>query len=158
MEVIYKIKFDKIKVGDFNDEEMALYKAALHYAERAVAPFSGLRVGAAILMEDGQIRGGFNIESSSFSHTICAERSAVFSTYLFYPDIKIKKLIIAVLSDKWGLFSPCGACRQIILEKEYRQKSNIEIYFPYELGVYLKVESANDLLPYPFNYWGDDAK
>jgi|SRR5665213_3406069 len=91
----------------------ALIQAACDARERAHAPFSGFRVGAAIEDEAGRIFTGCNIENASYGLTMCAERVAVFKA-ISEGAAKLKR--IAVFADTNTLTPPCGACRQILWE------------------------------------------
>ena len=83
-------------------------------AESAHVKYSGFRVGAALLCEDGSIITGFNIENRSFSLTVCAERAALFSALV---RGKTGFLEIAVVGlDSEVPLPPCGACRQVLTE------------------------------------------
>lgn len=88
-----------------------LVQKAIEAKENAYAPYSNFRVGAALLTEDDQIITGCNVEISSYSLTICAERNAIFKAY---SDGKRKFKAIAVAADTNDYISPCGACRQVI--------------------------------------------
>jgi cytidine deaminase len=79
----------------------------------AHAPFSQFRVGAALLARNGQIYTGCNIENSSFGLTMCAERVAVFKAV---STGESKFSAIAIVSDDTGFTSPCGACRQVLID------------------------------------------
>lgn len=82
-------------------------------AEQAYAPYSGYRVGAAILTDDGTVFTGCNVENASYSLTICAERNAVFhAVSQGYRDFRA----VAVYVDADVPFPPCGACRQVLSE------------------------------------------
>ena len=84
-------------------------------SERAYAPYSNFRVGAAILTEGGAVHAGCNVENASFGLSICAERNAVAAMALADPnDRKIR--LIAVVSPSAALCFPCGACRQVLHE------------------------------------------
>jgi cytidine deaminase len=90
-----------------------LLQAALAARERAHAPFSKFKVGAAIEDETGRIFTGCNIENASYGLTICAERVAVFKA-ISEGAGKIKRIV--VVADTEVLTPPCGACRQILWE------------------------------------------
>jgi cytidine deaminase len=79
----------------------------------AYAKYSGFRVGAAVLADDGRIFTGCNIENISYGLTICAERVAIFSAVAAGAHSFIR---IAVVADTKELISPCGACRQVMAE------------------------------------------
>lgn len=83
--------------------------------EQAYAPYSNFKVGAAVLTRDGKIYHGCNIENASYGLTNCAERTAFFSAIAdgYKPGDFAQ---IAVIGDTEGPVSPCGACRQVILE------------------------------------------
>jgi cytidine deaminase len=91
----------------------ALVEAAKAVRERAHAPFSRFKVGAAIEDENGRIFTGCNIENATYGLTICAERVAVFKA-VSEGASKLKR--IAVVADTVTLTPPCGACRQILWE------------------------------------------
>jgi cytidine deaminase len=103
--------------------EKALAAATLKKLERAAqkamrnahAPYSNFRVGAAILLADGKIFSGCNVENASYGMTNCAERTAIFSAVAKVgPKIEIRA--VAVTNDHGVACSPCGACRQVIYE------------------------------------------
>lgn len=94
-----------------NEQRAALIKAAIEARKQAYAPYSNYQVGAALLLEDGTIMTGVNVENSSYGLTMCAERTAVGKAIAAgYRKI----LAIAVATDNAG--SPCGACRQVLTE------------------------------------------
>lgn len=90
-----------------------LLSAARECRERAFAPFSGFRVGAAVEADDGTIFAGCNVESASYGLTMCAERVAIFSAVAAGRK-RIKRISVVAESDE--LTAPCGACRQVIWE------------------------------------------
>jgi cytidine deaminase len=96
---------------DVNDQE--LLDAAKAATEKAYAPYSGFRVGAALKCADGSIVSGCNVENASYSLTLCAERTAIFKAI---SDGKREFTAIAVYVDSDEVFPPCGACRQVIYE------------------------------------------
>ncbi len=91
----------------------ALVTAAMKVRERAHAPFSNFKVGAAIEDEHGNIYTGCNVENATYGLTLCAERVAVFKAI---SEGAGKLLRIAVVADTPRLTPPCGACRQILWE------------------------------------------
>ncbi|MGL4663447.1 MAG: cytidine deaminase [Clostridium butyricum] len=90
-----------------------LVKTALDYRERAYAPYSNFKVGAAVLFESGNVYGGCNIENASFGATNCAERTAIF-TGVASGETKIKVIAIAGSIEEYTY--PCGICRQVLCE------------------------------------------
>jgi cytidine deaminase len=92
-----------------------LLQSAKKVMKHAYAPYSKFRVGAAILLSDGKIFAGCNVENASYGMTNCAERTAIFSAVAQQgPKIEIKA--VAVVNDQGVPCSPCGACRQVIYE------------------------------------------
>jgi len=94
-------------------DQQRLLKAACKARLRAVAPYSGFRVGAALLTSRGNIYGGANIESASYGLTCCAERVALFKA-LSEGETNFEAMAVAADAD--GGPMPCGACRQIMAE------------------------------------------
>lgn len=95
--------------------EMAekLVAAAKTAKDNAYAPYSGFTVGAAILLEGGNIITGCNVENASYSLTICAERNAMSAALV--RGYK-QPLAIAIVGDEGRICPPCGACRQFLIE------------------------------------------
>jgi homotetrameric cytidine deaminase len=84
-------------------------------AEKSYSPYSGFRVGAALLLKTGQVVTGTNVENVSFGLTICAERAAlVRAVSEFGPSIRIAAVAVANLNG--AASPPCGACRQMLAE------------------------------------------
>ena len=96
-------------------EPKALIQAAREARERAYAPYSGFKVGAAALTKDGRVFGGCNVENASYGLCNCAERTALFAAVAAgcRPGDFTH---LAVVADTPGPVSPCGACRQVMLE------------------------------------------
>lgn len=118
----------------------------------AYCPYSDFHVGAALLLADGTIVTGSNQENAAYPSGLCAERTALFAANSTYPNTPVVALAIAGYTH--GHFtqdpvSPCGACRQVMLETEcrYGQKMQVVLYGTQEC---LVLESAADLLPVCF--------
>ena len=84
--------------------------------EHAHAPYSNFRVGAAILLENGQVFSGCNVENASYGLTNCAERTAIFSAVAALGSKQVRIRAVVVVNDRGVACSPCGACRQVISE------------------------------------------
>lgn len=91
---------------------MALARRAM---KRAYAPYSGFHVGAAVLLRNGAVFTGCNVENASYGLTICAERNAIFAAVAASPK-KLEIVAVAVVNSRGVACSPCGACRQVIAE------------------------------------------
>jgi cytidine deaminase len=97
------------------EEQKRLLNSARDAMQRAYAPYSKFRVGAAVLSVDGEVFTGCNVENASYGLTNCAERTAIFSAVARSgPGLSIRA--IAVVNDQDVPCSPCGACRQVIAE------------------------------------------
>lgn len=131
-----------------------LMTQAVEIRKKAYAPYSKFRVGAAILLDNGEVVLGSNQESAAYPSGLCAERVAIFHAGAVYPDAKILKIVISATSDTNPTASPtppCGACRQSISEYEFKQDYPIEIYFSGETGAIYKSDSLKNLLPFTFD-------
>lgn len=122
------------------------YRQLAHLAQEARlaahAPYSRFRVGAALLTSDGTVYTGCNIENSSFSMTICAERTAIFKAV---SEGEKHFTAIAVASDDKGFTPPCGACRQVLSDLA----GNID-FIMINGKNQLKVMKLNSLMPMAF--------
>jgi homotetrameric cytidine deaminase len=98
-----------------SENRRALIDAALAAAERSYSPYSGFRVGAALLLTCGEVVTGTNVENVSYGLTICAERSALVRAVAeFGPQIRVAAVAVVNLNDAPS--PPCGACRQVLAE------------------------------------------
>lgn len=91
----------------------SLAAAAIAAREKAFAPYSGFKVGAALEAEDGAVVTGCNVENASYGLTMCAERVAIFKGV---SDGRTRFKCVAVVADTEELTPPCGACRQLLWE------------------------------------------
>ncbi|NLC69467.1 MAG: cytidine deaminase [Clostridiaceae bacterium] len=128
------------------DWKKELVKMALEERNKAYAPYSKFRVGASVMMENGKVYTGVNVENASFGATICAERTAIVKAV---SDGELKIKAVAVASDSREQTFPCGICLQVILEfghddtlvlcsnnmgdfKEYKLKELMPYYFKFQ--------------------------
>lgn len=102
-----------MSISDQKDHLLNLAREAL---QNAYAPYSKFRVGAAVLLENGDIFTGCNVENASYGLTNCAERSAIFAAVSKLGGNNVKIRAVAVVNDHGVPCSPCGACRQVIAE------------------------------------------
>ncbi len=122
-----------------------LLAAAREAQASAYAPYSNFAVGAAVLLSDGAIYRGCNVENASFGLTICAERVALFNAI---SDGRIDIAAIAVMTSAPKLCKPCGACRQVIAE--FSQADNPIVILSASLSGETSLETIADLLPDTF--------
>ena len=124
-----------------------LYALAQSAAEQAYAPYSGFRVGAALLLENAATITGCNVENSSYGLTICAERNAVFRAVAERgPSMRISAVAVANLNHAPS--PPCGACRQVLSEFV---TADALVIFPGESGLALAAVAFCELLPHAFH-------
>ncbi|MEN3323043.1 cytidine deaminase [Mariniflexile soesokkakense] len=141
-------------IEELPNEAVFLMRKAFDARDRAYAPYSNFNVGAAILLDNGEIITGNNQENASYPSGLCAERTAIYYAGSQYPNAKVVRMAISATGKSKPMLSPippCGACRQAIAEYEVKQKSPIEIYFMGEAGKVAKSKSLVNLLPLVFD-------
>jgi len=124
-----------------------LVKAAVEVRERAYAPYSHFRVGAALLAKSGKIYVGCNIENGAYSPTICAERVELGSA-LAAGERPGSFVAIAVVGSQSHPTSPCGVCRQVLFE--LAPGCTVVMEPPPEKGKGRLVKTVEELLPVGF--------
>lgn len=146
------IQYKSLQLEELSNEDRDLITKAEGIRDKAYAVYSDFYVGAALLLDGGDIVLGNNQENIAFPSSLCAERVAIFYCKANYPESKIDKIAITAKSIKEAyneVVTPCGSCRQVISEYERNQKSPIEIILKGENEV-LVFKSINDLLPLSF--------
>ena len=145
----------KISVYSFNElseNQQQLVEKAKAQVANAYAPYSGFHVGAAVELANGAIFAGNNQENSAYPSGLCAERVAMFYANAQFPNIAVKRLAISAYTNGEFLKSPvtpCGACRQVLLESETRFESEIEVILYGTDEVYV-LNNVKQLLPLCF--------
>lgn len=137
---------------DMSLNELELINAAKNATQSSYSPYSHFQVGAALRLASGEIVIGSNQENAAYPVGCCAERTALFWCGANRPGEIITEIAIAAQTS--GSFtslpiSPCGLCRQALLEVEYNQESNIRVMLYGTKGVYI-VESIKALMPLTF--------
>jgi cytidine deaminase len=132
--------------------DSALLHEAIEATRNAYAPYSKFSVGAAVLLDNGEIIHGSNQENAAYPSGLCAERVALFYASSRYPNAAIKA--IAVNSTVNGKENhdpvyPCGDCRQVLLEWENRSGKPIKVIMGSASKIHV-VNSIKDLLPLSF--------
>jgi cytidine deaminase len=151
-EINLSTKIAVYPLEECNELEKKLIAAAKHATEKSYAPYSNFKVGAALLLENGEIITGNNQENAAYPSGLCAERVAIFYANSKYPDQKVVAIAIAAWTNNIftdNAITPCGACRQALLETENRFGSPMRILMYSEEAVYI-VNSIKDLLPLSF--------
>lgn len=146
------ISIQSYELDELSPQDQELVQAAIEATKNAYANYSRFYVGAALRLENGKTVIGANQENAAFPSGLCAERTAVFAAQANYPDSPIETLAIVARNEKGVLpnpITPCGACRQVILEIEDRYKKPIKILLYGTQKIYC-VRSVKDLLPLSF--------
>ena len=137
---------------ELSEDDKQLVERAIEATASSYSPYSHFAVGAALRLSDGTIVIGSNQENAAFPSGLCAERTAIFAAGATHPDKAVMALAIAARNEA-GLtaepVSPCGACRQVILEVEQRYNCVVRILLYGTNGVYI-INSIRDLLPLCF--------
>lgn len=123
---------------------------AKEVSSQAYAPYSNFSVGAAVLLENGKEIYGTNQENRAFPSGLCAERVALFSAGANYPTQRI--LAIAIYAATEDQISPCGSCRQVMLEYEEKQGESVEIFLMNGKGEVRYFDGIGNLLPLGFKF------
>lgn len=134
---------------DLDPTEQNLVSLASAAADRAYAPYSKYHVGAAALLENGEIVTGNNQENAAYPSGLCAERVAIFYAYAKFPGVKIRTIAIVTMGNEPA--APCGSCRQAIAEYEHLAGKGIRILMAARGGKIFASRSISDLLPLAFN-------
>ena len=152
-----------LQSSDFDQlppEDQELLVKAHEAASKAFAPYSDFKVGSAVRMSSGAIVMGSNQENIAYPSGLCGERTAIFAAGAQYPDDEVVAMATvspSLIADSSG-FSPCGSCRQVILESEVRQSKPIRLLFQVRDEKVLISESASNLMPFSFRVLNDGLK
>lgn len=150
IELTINIQF--CQFDELGDADQMMIQEAIKATEGSYAKYSHFNVGAAVLLDNGVVVRGANQENAAFPSGLCAERVALFAAQAQYPDMSVKTLAIAAKNEH-GLVpkpvSPCGSCRQVMIEVEQRYKVPMRILLYGTEGVYV-IESAEEMLPLSF--------
>jgi cytidine deaminase len=146
-------------IDELNTEDAELLRKARDVTKFAYAPYSNFKVGAFARLQNGETVSGTNQENASFPAGICAERTLLSTASSLFPGVGIDTIAITYdnlngKSDKPA--SPCGICRQSLVEFQDRTKKQIRIILSGMEGKVQIIENARDLLPLVFG--ADDLK
>lgn len=138
--------------NELSSADRELVEAAKAATRSSYSPYSEFKVGAALRLQNGVVITGSNQENASYPLGLCAERTAIFHAQHMYPDQPIVALAIAAFAN--GHFypeaiSPCGACRQVMLEVENRYQLPMRVLLYGTSGTHV-VETVKALLPFQF--------
>lgn len=133
-------------------EDRILVETACNETKKAYAPYSDFKVGAAVLLANGEIITGNNQENAAYPSGICAERVALFYANARFPDTPVRAIAVAAFykNEFMDFISPCGACRQVMAEVEKRFRHSVKVLLFGKEHV-LVLDRATELLPFCFD-------
>jgi cytidine deaminase len=144
---------------ELGEADAALLQRAIEATDIAYAPYSKFRVGAAALLENGEVVLGSNQENASYPVGLCAERVLLSAASSVYPGVAIKTMAITYRNENGKSnrpVSPCGVCRQTLVEYEAILKHPIRLILGAMEGEIWIIPQAGSLLPFGFS--GEDMK
>lgn len=152
-EQIIETKIQECQLEELAAEEQRIVQIAIEGTRRSYTPYSHFHVGAAVLLNNGEEFIGCNQENAAFPAGLCAERTALFAAGAEYPDEPVKVLAIAARGTNGELteepVSPCGTCRQVIIETETRHQQPVVILLYGRRCIY-RIEGIRHLMPLSF--------
>jgi cytidine deaminase len=150
---VYQIFADEYeKLTDLSADDQKLILTARESSANAYAPYSKFRVGAAVLLANGEVIKGNNQENADFTDGLCAERVALFYAHAVYPDVAVVALAVTAKNLNGlipGPAQPCGSCRQVMVETESRFNHPIRLILDGSDKI-MVIEGADNLLPFAF--------
>ncbi len=151
----YKFTFDVYEsIDELTGADASLLREAWKVTEHAYAPYSHFRVGAVAQLNNGEIITGSNQENASFPIGLCAERVLLASAASLFPEVPIDTIAISYHNENGDSnhpISPCGICRQNLLEYETKLKQSIRIILGGLQGKVYIIEKESMLLPLSFS-------
>lgn len=140
--------------SQLDPESYELLQQARATCGKAYAPYSRFQVGTALLLKNGKVVTGTNQENMAYPSGLCAERVALFAASSEYPKVAVRK--IAISAKKKGRsqpveVTPCGSCRQVMIEYQNLQAQPMEIIMEGPLGKIYRAHSVDMLLPFKFS-------
>lgn len=153
-ELVLKAKVLVCTQDELSDADKALVDEARSAASRSYAPYSCFNVGAAVRLADGTVVTGNNQENAAYPSGLCAERTVLFWANAQYPQLAVDAIAIAARNADGELsrpITPCGACRQVILEVENRYGRAVKIILFGTKECYVIEDGIKALLPLSFD-------
>jgi cytidine deaminase len=148
----HTFSYRRMPLAELAAGDRELVERAIKASQRAYAPYSRFFVGAALRLNDGAVEEGNNQENASFPAGICAERTALHHALAVNPVAVVEVIAVAVPQVAGDApVSPCGICRQALLEQETRQGSGMRVLLAASSGAVIEVARAADLLPLHFD-------
>lgn len=147
------IEWEILGQNELEGDDLMLVNAAMEATSGSWSPYSGFKVGAAVLLDDGTIVTGSNQENAAYPSGLCAERTALFAAGHSHPGKAVTALAIAARNDKGFTaqpITPCGACRQVLAETEQRGGLPIRYILYGTEGTMLIKGGTDTILPFCF--------
>ncbi len=149
-----KISFEEYdSLNELQEEQRNLVEAARKACKSSYSVYSRFKVGAAVLLDNGEVITGNNQENIAYPSGLCAERVALFFAQSMYPNNSIQMIAIAANSESDEMnepVMPCGACRQVMAEYEDRHNVKLKTIMASETGKVLVADNMEALLPMRF--------
>ena len=143
---------NEYRLDELNKNQQDLLQRAHQICSSAYAPYSLFKVGASLILQNGQVINGSNQENVAYPSGMCGERVAIFNAGANFPNQIINRSAI-VAHTEFELkkpVMPCGACRQVMIEYEQKQGKKIEVLLQGNKGNIFVSDSVSNLLPYAF--------
>lgn len=146
------ISYELLARDQLSSKDQELIASAEASMDMAHAPYSGFRVGSAVLLADGSTFTGSNQENAAYPSGLCAERVALFAAKSQRKEAIATLVVVAKGQDQApaNAFS-CGSCRQVMMEYASQQPSPIRILMQTDTGAFLVIKDVKELLPFHFN-------
>ncbi len=141
-------------LDELSKTDQQLLQLAKKSLNHSYSPYSNFKVGAGLLLENGEMVGGSNQENASYPLCLCAERVAIAAADSQYNGVPIVAIAVTAKSANVPIkepISPCGACRQVLCETEQKHKHEMRVILQGETGQIMVFETAKDLLPFLFD-------
>lgn len=148
-----KTSIRECQFEELSQAEQHLIEQAIEATNRSYAPYSKFSVGACLLLNNGVEVIGCNQENAAYPVGLCAERSAIFAAGAQYPDVPVRMIAIAARTPEGELqqepVSPCGSCRQVLIETETRFGQEVRILLYGRNRIYV-IDGIKQLMPLSF--------
>lgn len=144
---------DYLSAEELPVQDRQLLAKAITAASTSYSPYSSFRVGAAVRLDNGEIITASNQENAAYPSGLCAERVALFYAQANYPESSVTGIAIYAESAEFTIerpVTPCGSCRQVMAEHEYRHGQKMRIIMGSSKGNVSVVEGIESLLPMQF--------
>lgn len=156
MEKTISIEYQEYdNLGQLSAADRALMQSAIEATASAYAPYSHFHVGAALRLADGSVVTGSNQENAAYPSGLCAERTAIFAASSQRPELRDYEALAIVGRTAEGELceaSPCGACRQVMLEYEQQQGHPLRVLCHLSGGRVRELPSVASLMPFAFGF------